>query len=177
MTIAWTEAAACAGDTRRFYSTSRAAIAECRRTCAACPVITDCFADCLATEEPSERFGFRAGMTADERRRLAPPPSKPAVPVEERCVVDGCGNRRRPQGRLCWKCTKRRHKASVAAVGHRGILRGEQSPVAKLTEAQVREIRRAHAAGATVQTLAARYGMGTEVIRDIVKGRLWRHVV
>jgi hypothetical protein len=53
---------------------------------------------------------------------------------------------------------------------------GERSPKAKLTEAQVLEIRAARAAGETCRALAAQYQVTVATISRIDTGRLWRHV-
>ncbi len=55
-------------------------------------------------------------------------------------------------------------------------MRGERNPNARLTVAQVREIRQAHAAGATIPALAARYAVTVETIRHIVHYKTWRHL-
>jgi hypothetical protein len=55
--------------------------------------------------------------------------------------------------------------------------RGEGSSSAKLTEEQVREILRAHAAGeATQAELGRRFGVSPEAINGIVRGRHWKHL-
>lgn len=56
-------------------------------------------------------------------------------------------------------------------------LRGEASPVAKLTEVAVREIRAAHAAGGiSKRALGARYGVSDATIGFIVRRETWAHV-
>lgn len=61
---------------------------------------------------------------------------------------------------------------------------GIKAPNAKLTDDQVREIRRLHAAlpdkpgrgKAGVRELAARYGVSVSLVSKIALGRAWRHV-
>ena len=53
--------------------------------------------------------------------------------------------------------------------------RGEQHPGHKLTEAQVREIRR-NVRGLTAKQLAAQYGVHFNLINRIRWFELWRHV-
>lgn len=53
---------------------------------------------------------------------------------------------------------------------------GEQNPAAKLTEAQVVEIRRLLARGAGYRFLARRYGVSAQTIGAIARGQTWRHV-
>lgn len=58
------------------------------------------------------------------------------------------------------------------------MARGEASGKSKLTEAQVREIRRLRAEeGLTRVELAARFGVSRTPIADILAGRTWRHVL
>lgn len=55
------------------------------------------------------------------------------------------------------------------------ILRGTRHPAAKLTQAQVREIRQRHAAdGMTHRQIASLYGVSRELIGLIVRGLIWR---
>lgn len=54
--------------------------------------------------------------------------------------------------------------------------RGESSPRAKLTEEQVRSIRRAAANGATQAALARCFGVSCATVSSIVLRRSWRHL-
>lgn len=54
--------------------------------------------------------------------------------------------------------------------------RGEASPKSKLTEAQVRIIRRRHAQGETLAALGREYGVTYVAIRKIVLRQSWAHV-
>lgn len=54
--------------------------------------------------------------------------------------------------------------------------RGERHPRAKVTEADVREIRRRVSDGASPTDLAARFGVTPSAIHGITAGRTWRHV-
>lgn len=56
------------------------------------------------------------------------------------------------------------------------LFQGEANGRAKLTEAQVREIRAACAAGERQCDVAARYGMGQSAISAIVRRQHWPHV-
>jgi hypothetical protein len=58
-----------------------------------------------------------------------------------------------------------------------GGVRGERNGFAKLTEAQVREIRAAAAAGSSTSKLARCYGVDPSNIRYIVARRWWAHVL
>lgn len=54
--------------------------------------------------------------------------------------------------------------------------KGEQNGRAKLTAPQVRAIRELHAAGASLNSLAKRFGVGRPTITGIVRGTKWVHV-
>lgn len=47
---------------------------------------------------------------------------------------------------------------------------------ARLTEAAVAEARALHADGATVEHLAARYGVAPHTLGYAIRGKTWRHV-
>jgi len=54
---------------------------------------------------------------------------------------------------------------------------GERQGSAKLTEAQVREIRRVHAEeGLGYHRLASRFSVGKTTVRAIILGRTWKHL-
>lgn len=53
---------------------------------------------------------------------------------------------------------------------------GAEHGRARLTDRQVRAIRRRHAEGATHHVLAAAYGISRHIIRDIVRRKTWRHI-
>lgn len=56
----------------------------------------------------------------------------------------------------------------------RGPNQGERNPAAKLTEAQVRAIRAAVAAGGTLRHVARAFGVSERTARHIVRGTTWR---
>lgn len=53
---------------------------------------------------------------------------------------------------------------------------GERNWSAKLTEADVREIRRLRAEGVSCSVLAARYGVQPSHLSNVASGRAWKHV-
>ena len=55
--------------------------------------------------------------------------------------------------------------------------RGETASRARLKEAEVREIRRMMAQGASPDDLATRFGVGGPNIKSIASGRTWRHLL
>jgi hypothetical protein len=56
------------------------------------------------------------------------------------------------------------------------ILRGEARPQAKLTTADVAEIRRRGMAGDAKKAIARDYGVAPRTVRDVVRRRRWAHV-
>lgn len=53
---------------------------------------------------------------------------------------------------------------------------GSRHPGAKLTEAQVLELRAMRQGGATYQSLVVRFGISKTNVADIVKRKIWRHI-
>lgn len=70
------------------------------------------------------------------------------------------------------------HTANIADMVAKGRhSRGETKGTSKLTEDQVREIRRRYALGtATLHTLAEAYGVYESCISQIVNRKTWRHI-
>lgn len=61
--------------------------------------------------------------------------------------------------------------------GDYGLQRGSQHHDAKVTEAQVREIRLRYALGrVTMECLAAEYGLSQTAVSQMVRRKTWRHV-
>jgi hypothetical protein len=68
-------------------------------------------------------------------------------------------------------------QANVAdAVAKGRTTRGERNPQARLTEAQVSDIRRRWADGELIATIAADLGLPVGTVYDAASGRNWRHV-
>jgi len=88
----------------------------------------------------------------------------------EVCHTDGDSTNNRPEN-LRYDT----RKGNVAdMVKHGRLVRGSRHPNAKLTEADVVEIRRAYADRRSTQAeLAARYGVSQNVISRIVRWRMW----
>lgn len=57
-----------------------------------------------------------------------------------------------------------------------GVLRGEKHPHARLTEDDVRLIRRLVAGGETQASVARRFGISVHHVASIHRGYAWRHV-
>jgi hypothetical protein len=74
--------------------------------------------------------------------------------------------------------TEAENMADRDAKGRHWVQHGEQHPCARLTEQNVREIRRIYAAGkASYTDLSRRYGVGVPSIADVIHRRTWKHVV
>ncbi len=72
----WRRQAACASaDPGLFHPPDgwigQLAMQAAKQVCAGCPVRSDCLADALAWERPTDRHGVLGGLTAAERARLA----------------------------------------------------------------------------------------------------------
>lgn len=80
-------------------------------------------------------------------------------------IADRVAKGRSPRGDSHWS---RRHPEKMA--------RGEAVGGAKLTAAQVSEIRSRHAEGEASYSLGPRFGVSPRTIRDITSGKLWKHV-
>lgn len=64
----------------------------------------------------------------------------------------------------------------VPALGPRKDYHGEAHPASKVTEDDVREIRRLRAEGRTLQSLADEFGLVNSAIHNIISRKTWRHV-
>ena len=71
-----------------------------------------------------------------------------------------------------WAGTKAENSADMAAKGR--SIGGERNPQARLTEADVAEVRALAAAGMYQRRIAARFGIGQPAVSRIVRGRRWR---
>jgi DNA-binding NarL/FixJ family response regulator len=68
------------------------------------------------------------------------------------------------------------HIAPDETVGDRIHLRGERSPRAKLTDAQVATMLQELADGCSQAEAARRYGISTSSVHRIVMGEAWQHI-
>lgn len=77
-----------------------------------------------------------------------------------------------------WNLEYVTHEENIRHAASLGNMRsdGERNPRAKLTENDVRTIRRAAAEGVSQYALAAQYGVGQTAISRIVLRQSWRHV-
>ena len=88
------------------------------------------------------------------------------------CTVDGCRAVHYAKG-LC----SRHYQRQWAGIPLQGAtIAGEAHPNAKLTADTVRAIRTLHGQGVSYARLAARFGVSDDAVRDVVRGRTWKHV-
>jgi HNH endonuclease len=88
-------------------------------------------------------------------------------------VLHYCDNP--PCGKIehLWLGTQAENMADAARKGR--MKKGKQK--IRLTEVQVLEIRRLKSDGWTHRKLADKYGVGTNTIRRIVQGHVWKHLL
>ena len=72
--------------------------------------------------------------------------------------------------------TPRDNHADMRRKGRAKNPRGSEAAVAKITEADVVEIRAQFASGAPRAGIAARYGLDETTVTHIARGRIWKHV-
>lgn len=94
------------------------------------------------------------------------------------CVCHTCDNRRCVNPAHLWLGTKADNNEDANAKGRSsgGSLPGEASPVARLTDDAVREIRTRVAAGEQHTALARELGVCKQTIGNVVSGKTWSHV-
>ena len=73
--VVWWVLAACRDvDPETFYPLNLAprsdAVRRARRVCTGCPVLPECLADVMTSEDPGRRWGVIGGTTPDERTAL-----------------------------------------------------------------------------------------------------------
>lgn len=96
------------------------------------------------------------------------------APAEDSHAAHGCGNSRCLNPRhIRWATPAENHADKVA---HGTIPRGESHPAARLTEADVRTIKAALAAGRSGAAIAREYGVSHSLVSQIKSGLKWRHV-
>ncbi len=66
-----------------------------------------------------------------------------------------------------------RHAINTGLMSVTGI----NNPASKLNEQQVRDIRAMHEQGSGYKSLGKLFDVSPETVRDIVKGRIWRHLL
>jgi len=167
------------------------------------PQETARFQNKIDTRDPDECWEWKAGRTVDGygwfkigrqpflAHRIAWVLANGAIPpglaICHQCDNPPCCNPRHlhPES-LTYNNRDRARKGrsnSLRAEKHwshkhpEAVLRGENNGQAKITEIQVREIRNLSATGASDATLAKRYSVSRKAIWQIVRRRVWRHVI
>lgn len=91
------------------------------------------------------------------------------------CVLHHCDNPSCVRPSHLWLGTQLDNSKDCIAKGR--DRRGEQHPMAKLTEGQVIEIYRVHMdEGLSHRALASRFGVSPSCINDVLTGKNWAHV-
>jgi hypothetical protein len=92
------------------------------------------------------------------------------------CVMHSCDNRRCCNPKHLSLGTVGQNNADRDAKGRCVRARGERAANARLSEAQVREIRQRVASGETKSGVARTFGVTSHNVRAIVARKSWRHV-
>ena len=96
---------------------------------------------------------------------------------EGMCVLHGCDNPPCINVDHLFLGTRVDNNADKMAKGRQSSTKGEANGAAKLTEANVLDIRTQYAAGGVFQReLASRYGVKRPAIGKVLSGRTWSHV-
>lgn len=85
----------------------------------------------------------------------------------------------RPRYGHLWLGTHEDNMADMAQKGRGRMIReqhGEANPMARLTDATVREIRTLRLEGHSVDHIAQRYGVNEFTVRCVVQRKTWKHV-
>lgn len=96
-----------------------------------------------------------------------------APPIGSHAAHDDGVRRNNQAGNLEWK-TPAENEADK--LRHGTYQRGEQAGFVKLTETQVKSIRRLVAKGFTQREVARRFNVSNENVSLIIRRRTWRHV-
>lgn len=94
------------------------------------------------------------------------------------CVCHTCDNRLCVNPAHLWLGTKADNNADAHAKGRSsgGSLPGEMSPMARLTDDAVREIRSRVAAGEPKASVARDFGVCKQTVCNVISGLTWSHV-
>jgi len=90
----------------------------------------------------------------------------------QHCTLKGCRDTHYAKG-LC-----RRHyiRQWAGYPKERKSILGEAHPNAKLTDETVRRIRTLRDQGVSYRQMATMFGVSLDAVRDVVRGRTWKHV-
>lgn len=131
-----------------------------------------------------QRHATRAAKARSSPSPLLIPPTTNGTDRELVLLRRRCGASLPIPARVYFQRHIRTQRSGKAWQGDRGAqplgggemsgLRGTAHPSSKLTEDQVREIRRLLKAGQSLAKLAKRFGVSRTAIRNIGNGRKWR---
>ena len=92
------------------------------------------------------------------------------------CVLHRCDNRACVRPDHLFLGSNRDNSLDMLAKGRGNKSRGERQHLAKLTEKQVREIRKRKAAGEFLREIAPDYGVSLRTVSLICRREIWKHV-
>ena len=95
-------------------------------------------------------------------------------PIGKPCVAHLDGTRSNNHvSNLAWASYSENEKHKD---GHGTHLRGERGSATKLTDSKVAQMRREYSNGASINSIAKRYGISGTSARDAISGRSWSHI-
>jgi hypothetical protein len=119
--------------------------------------------------------GTRWGRQTMLAHRVAWTLTHGAVP-DRMFVCHRCDNRKCCNPSHLFLGTNLDNMRDMVAKGRQNKAKGERTSKAKLTEAEVMQMRREYASGTTYVELAARYGMSKGGTGLVLTGRNWKHL-
>lgn len=138
----------------------------------------------LAENRSGQRPGYRCGskhyaaklneVTVAEIRRRADG-GEVYLSLAEEFGVEPATISAIVQGKI-WKNVALGETAKVSRAGRNGNLKGEQAGNARLTEAQVIDIRQRAFDGERFDAIGASYDLGYQGVHQIVTGKCWKHL-
>lgn len=128
------------------------------------------------TAAKSRGYGvFRLGARIQRSNRVGWMVQKGGIP-DGLCALHECDNRACVRGSHLFLGTKAENNADMVAKGRDVHLRGHAHGCAKLTGADVVDIRSRHVARGSQRRLAKEFGVSFSLISQIVNRDVWAHI-